>query len=394
MPLRLLVLILLISFSADGQTAQEFYIQAIEKINNKDLDGAMASFDSVINKDPVFYDAYYNRANAIRRVITAGFERAFEKVDIIMTPTAPSPAFKIGEKISDPVAMYLEDIFTVPANMTGLPAISVPVGSVEMSSVHENPVSLPVGIQLTARHGDEKTLFEAGKDILGESSKKWDNRTMDLEAEVIFAILILIIIAVFGGALYYLSPIINFFSAHSSSSVDVVRSIFDFLIVISFPVSLILLIGIIVAIERLKLIRKKEQAIYGPPEGSAGTSTVSGMVAPGSQKTSASPETTDRWRKIVALSDSDNQNDWKQAIIDADSILDEMLTKMNYPGDDLGSKLRSATRADFKTLEQAGEAHGVRNRIAHDGSNFVMSKHEAKRVVNLYRQVFEEFFFI
>jgi len=105
-----------------------------------------------------YYDAYYNRAIALRRTITAGFEKAFEGVDIIMTPTAPSPAFKIGEKISDPVAMYLEDIFTVPANLTGMPAISVPAGFAG---------DLPVGIQLTARHGDEKTLFEAGKDFYG-----------------------------------------------------------------------------------------------------------------------------------------------------------------------------------------------------------------------------------
>ena len=105
-----------------------------------------------------YYDAYYNRAIALRRTITAGFEKAFEGVDIIMTPTAPSPAFKIGEKVSDPVAMYLEDIFTVPANLTGMPAISVPAGFAG---------DLPVGIQLTARHGDEKTLFEAGKDFYG-----------------------------------------------------------------------------------------------------------------------------------------------------------------------------------------------------------------------------------
>jgi aspartyl-tRNA(Asn)/glutamyl-tRNA(Gln) amidotransferase subunit A len=67
-----------------------------------------------------YYDAYYNRANALRRTITEDFHKAFEKVDIILTLTAPSPAFKIGEKVSDPVAMYLEDIFTVTANLTGL----------------------------------------------------------------------------------------------------------------------------------------------------------------------------------------------------------------------------------------------------------------------------------
>jgi aspartyl-tRNA(Asn)/glutamyl-tRNA(Gln) amidotransferase subunit A len=110
-----------------------------------------------------YYDAYYNRANAVRKLITDEFMKAFESVDIIATPTAPGPAFKIGEKINDPVAMYLEDIFTVPANITGMPAISVPCG---MSA--KDGKQLPVGIQLTARHGDEKTLFEAGKDLSGK----------------------------------------------------------------------------------------------------------------------------------------------------------------------------------------------------------------------------------
>jgi aspartyl-tRNA(Asn)/glutamyl-tRNA(Gln) amidotransferase subunit A len=111
-----------------------------------------------------YYDAYYNRANAVRRTITEGFDNAFKEVDIIMTPTTPSPAFKIGEKASDPVAMYLEDIFTVTANLTGMPAMSVPSGFVETSEGKK----LPLGIQLTGRHGDEKMLFEAGKDFLGE----------------------------------------------------------------------------------------------------------------------------------------------------------------------------------------------------------------------------------
>ncbi|MBU6427201.1 Asp-tRNA(Asn)/Glu-tRNA(Gln) amidotransferase subunit GatA [Patescibacteria group bacterium] len=111
-----------------------------------------------------YYDAYYNRANAVRRMITGDFLKAFESVDAIAMPTAPSPAFKIGEKASDPVAMYLEDIFTVTANLTGLPAISIPCGFAENSGK-----KLPVGLQLTARHGDESTLFETGKDFLGES---------------------------------------------------------------------------------------------------------------------------------------------------------------------------------------------------------------------------------
>jgi aspartyl-tRNA(Asn)/glutamyl-tRNA(Gln) amidotransferase subunit A len=119
-----------------------------------------------------YYDAYYNRANAVRRMITDDFKKAFEGVDLIATPTTPGPAFKIGEKASDPMAMYLEDIFTVTANLTGLPAISIPCGYKEMQiskeAKTEKTAQLPLGLQLTARHGDEKTLFEAGKDFLGE----------------------------------------------------------------------------------------------------------------------------------------------------------------------------------------------------------------------------------
>ncbi len=110
-----------------------------------------------------YYDAYYNRANAVRRIITQDFVKAFENVDIILTPTTPAPAFKIGEKVSDPVAMYLEDIFTVTANLTGMPAMSIPSGFSEKEGKQ-----LPLGIQLTARHGEESLLFEVGKKFLGE----------------------------------------------------------------------------------------------------------------------------------------------------------------------------------------------------------------------------------
>lgn len=116
-----------------------------------------------------YYDAYYNRANKLREIITSDFKKAFEKVDIIMTPTAPTPAYKIGEKISDPVAMYLEDIFTVTANLTGLPAMSVPSGKVAVAGgTGVGAVSLPLGIQMTARHGDEALLFAVGKEFCGE----------------------------------------------------------------------------------------------------------------------------------------------------------------------------------------------------------------------------------
>ena len=119
-----------------------------------------------------YYDAYYNRANAVRRMITNDFKDTFRSVDIIATPTAPSPAFKIGEKASDPMAMYLEDIFTVTANLTGMPAMSIPCGwtgqKSDLRTKDKGQASLPIGLQLTARHNDEKALFETGKEFLGE----------------------------------------------------------------------------------------------------------------------------------------------------------------------------------------------------------------------------------
>ncbi len=107
-----------------------------------------------------YYDAYYNRANAVRRMLTQDFIEALREVDLVATPTAPSVAFKIGEKTNDPVAMYLEDIFTVTANLTGMPAISIPCGYSKVGNK-----DLPIGLQLTARHGEEEILFLAGKDL-------------------------------------------------------------------------------------------------------------------------------------------------------------------------------------------------------------------------------------
>ena len=110
-----------------------------------------------------YHDAYYNRANAVRRMITADFEKTFQSVDIIATPTAPSSAFKIGEKNKDPISMYLEDVFTVTANITGMPALSIPCGFAQKEGKQ-----LPIGLQLTATHDAEETLFKIGKDFLGE----------------------------------------------------------------------------------------------------------------------------------------------------------------------------------------------------------------------------------
>lgn len=109
-----------------------------------------------------YYDAYYGKANALRERMREDFARVFTEVDLIATPTMPTPAFTIGEK-SDPVSLYLEDIFTVPANLTGMPGISVPMGMAQVGGK-----SLPLGLQLLAPHGGESALFSASKRFLGE----------------------------------------------------------------------------------------------------------------------------------------------------------------------------------------------------------------------------------
>lgn len=113
-----------------------------------------------------YHDAYYNKANIAKDLIGADFKKAFEEVDVILTPTAPTPAFKIGAHTSDPVAMYLEDIFTVTANLVGIPAISIPSGFAEVEDSAPNAgekKKLPIGIQLMAPHCREDILFIAGK---------------------------------------------------------------------------------------------------------------------------------------------------------------------------------------------------------------------------------------
>jgi aspartyl-tRNA(Asn)/glutamyl-tRNA(Gln) amidotransferase subunit A len=98
-----------------------------------------------------YYEAYYGQAQRVRTLIRRDFERAFAEVDAIVSPTAPTPAFKIGEKTDDPIAMYLNDVFTIPAPLAGVPAISVPCGF--------SLAGLPIGLQVIGKPFDEATLF-------------------------------------------------------------------------------------------------------------------------------------------------------------------------------------------------------------------------------------------
>ena len=117
-----------------------------------------------------YYDAYYGQAQKVRTLIKRDFETAFESVDVIAAPVAPTTAFRIGDHTGDPLSMYLEDIFTLPANLAGVPGLTFPVG-------FDNQ-GLPVGMQLMGSHFKEEILFETVHAYQGATD--WHTREPDL----------------------------------------------------------------------------------------------------------------------------------------------------------------------------------------------------------------------
>ncbi|MGH7827024.1 MAG: Asp-tRNA(Asn)/Glu-tRNA(Gln) amidotransferase subunit GatA [Candidatus Binatia bacterium] len=113
-----------------------------------------------------YYDAYYLKAQKVRALIRKDFDEAFKRCDVIITPTAPTTAFKIGEKTQDPLKMYLSDIFTISSNLAGLPAISIPCGF--------DAEGLPIGMQIIGKHFDESTILSAA--YAYEQSTEWHER--------------------------------------------------------------------------------------------------------------------------------------------------------------------------------------------------------------------------
>src|SRR5205814_536806 len=113
-----------------------------------------------------YYDAYYLKAQQVRTLLAQDFEEAFRKVDAIVTPTSPTAAFKIGEKVDDPLAMYLADIYTVTANLAGVPGIALPCGF--------DTEGLPIGLQVIGRPFDEETVLRVGAAY--ERATEWHRR--------------------------------------------------------------------------------------------------------------------------------------------------------------------------------------------------------------------------
>lgn len=184
----------------------------------------------------------------------------------------------------------------------------------------------------------------------------------------------------------YLSSSFKFILNSFPDLIHILKSIFGFVIGISIPVSLMLFIGIIYCVERLKEIRRyEERELYGPPEEKKDEVV---------EDTKADKVMAERWDRVTKYVESDNENDLRQAILEADVMLGDLLNKLGYRGQGIGEQLKRANKGDFKTLDDAWEAHKIRNEIAHSGSEYKFTQLEARRVIAMYRKVFEEFFHI
>jgi len=134
--------------SQDARSLLDVYLKTRQKYLGQEVKRRIMLGTFILSAG--YYDAYYLRAQKVRTKIKEDFEKAFQKVDVIMTPVSPTNAFKIGEKVADPVKMYLSDIFTVSVNLAGLPAISIPCGKAG---------KLPIGLQIIGKAFEEEQLF-------------------------------------------------------------------------------------------------------------------------------------------------------------------------------------------------------------------------------------------
>lgn len=167
---------------------------------------------------------------------------------------------------------------------------------------------------------------------------------------------------------------------------DTLATLWIILLPIGIFVSLLLAMWVVYSYIRLKQIRLAENSKLHE-KAFSGLSAFTG--------TSSGPSKMQlRWERIVDQSHSTNENDWRQAILDADIMLDELLEAQGYRGDTMGDKLKQVEKSDFLTIDMAWEAHKVRNRVAHEGSAHSLNDREVRRVINLFERVFKEFHLI
>ena len=216
-----------------------------------------------------------------------------------------------------------------------------------------------------------------------EEIKKPKPSVSDPFVEIIWFFLTLLIIIYFINALFLIlsSLLGNFLPGQTfleklkSLWIIILPDLF-YLALVSIIICILCIIGIIYLFRKLTFLREVDRKLYYPE------------IVPSVEVTNP------KWARILNQIESLNQNDWKQAILEADNILAEILEKMGLHGESIGDKLKSVEKSDFITLDSAWEAHKVRNQIAHEGSSFILTERHARQVIDMYRTVFEEFHII
>jgi hypothetical protein len=201
---------------------------------------------------------------------------------------------------------------------------------------------------------------------------------------IVVIFVFLIILAILPFILSNVSAAVAPFAKYIDIVMEGTQKAFGLLVGLSFPFSVAFILVIIYSVERLKQLRAIEKEKFDTPIEQADL-----PVQP-----TGDPTLAHRWSTVSTHIESENPNDWKQAILEADIMLDDLLTNIGYRGESVGEKLKRVDPAHFQTLGDAWEAHKVRNQIAHEGSAFSLNQVEARRVIQQYRKVFEEFYYI
>ncbi|MEA2112530.1 MAG: hypothetical protein U9P50_00985 [Patescibacteria group bacterium] len=175
-----------------------------------------------------------------------------------------------------------------------------------------------------------------------------------------------------GFLIHYLNPATLF---------DLYHKYWAELMFIATIISLVCIVCFWYLYQKIQVVKEKDREVFD---------TVISPFADMDEKGSKN----ERWERILNYMESESQSEWKLAILDADVILEKMLIKSGYHGEGVGEKLKGIERSDFLTLDKAWEAHKIRNSIAHGGSDIILTKRTAKKAIDLYRQVFEEFEYI
>ncbi len=218
---------------------------------------------------------------------------------------------------------------------------------------------------------------------MADDKKKPEGWNFDpIEAIVVLLFLMAIFAALFTAIWnYFTSGNLSFYGFKLSGLFDFLKSNAWFFKILGYVGAGAAAIGTFVFTQRADAIWRAMKAGLYPANMKA--VSLGSAPAPNAQ--------TNRWEKIVKLSESENSSDWRLAIIEADIMLDELLGKLQLPGDTMGEKLKAVEQSDFTTIEQAWEAHKARNNIAHEGEGFLLNQRETHRIISLYEAVFKEF---